>query len=76
MRHARAPPPPLVPLRLPPHDTQVFFTNRTAPGIDKPAGRAALVGLLAQCAAYLTALNVTAAQMATFPVFLTATAGA
>lgn len=58
-----------VPLQL------TYLTDRTAPGINDPAGIVALQRLLNLSYAYFAAAGVPASQFANFPVFLTATAG-
>lgn len=54
---------------------RVSISSRTAPGIDKPAGRAALKPMLAQAVSFLESLGVPEERLALFPLFLTATAG-
>ncbi|RYY36531.1 hypothetical protein EON62_01695, partial [archaeon] len=51
---------------------KVYYSDRFQPGIDQPAGRQYLNVLLNNARAFL---NATSEQMATYPIFLTATAG-
>lgn len=58
-----------VPLQL------TYLTDRTAPGINVPAGIVALERLLNLSHAYFASIGVPTSQLSSFPVFLTATAG-